>query len=59
VAPSDIKAQRTYRTTANGEYYVQAIDGQKVIYNRLGQIARREAPLHRFAAMAACEIENR
>lgn len=53
-----IKEQQTYRTAAGLDLYVQAIEGQRVVYVHVGQIHRLEASLGRFAAMVEQQVPN-
>jgi hypothetical protein len=50
---SKIKAQQTYKTEGGLLLYVQAIEGQRVIYCHVGQIVRQECSLGRFASRIA------
>lgn len=55
---SRIHRQQTYRTEGGKLLYVQEVEGQKVTYNEVGSVERRECSLGRFASRIECETTN-
>ncbi len=54
-----IQEQCTYEADGSThKFYVHEITGQKVSFCRVGELARREASLSRFAAVMSRQIPN-
>lgn len=58
LARSEIRPQQTYKLYTGSLVYVQDIQGQKVICNRVGDVDRKTISLGRFAAMCVSEEPN-